>query len=332
MTTEVDDFLAHYGVKGMRWGVVKKSADSGPKQPSRRQVRIEAKYLRDGFDPDIAAKKARGKIAVQNILLATGATVLAAGAGYAAYQAADRRFGGVNLPMGTKVHHVNVHGPSLLVQDKPMFVAFNKRDQKFYDSVFANFAKNRAGAENIYKSTLEATTDIKAPSNFQAAKLYREFAKAKGIKTSYSDFNYAFNGEAGGVPGHTKKEFVKFMRGKGYNAMVDNFDTMKSLRSRTNRPTILFDPTSSIKKIDDILLDNGKVTMTAAKYELSNLATKAAFSPKSTAFTLMVGLGAFSSSRNAERPREIKVDAYKKEHPGTDLTDAQIYNLVSFKA
>lgn len=325
MTTEVDDFLAHFGIKGMKWGVVKDSSSG----PSRKEVRVTANYLRRGYDQKEAEKKAQGKIAAEKVLLIAGGTVLAAGAGYAAYKAADRAFGGVNLPMGTKVHHVNVHGPKLEVGDKPMFVAFKPSDQKFYDSVFANFAKNRSRADNIYKSTLEATTDIKAPSNFQAQKLYKEFQKIHtDVKTPYSEFNYSFNGEGQGSP-RVKKAFAEYMQSKGYNAMVDNFDTMKSMRSRTNRPTILFDPTKSIKKVEDILLDSGKVEATAMRYELANFATKAAFSPKSMAVTLMVGLGAFSSARNVERPREQRVDAYKKKHPGSTLSDAAIYNLVA---
>jgi hypothetical protein len=322
--TDVDDFLSHYGVKGMKWGVIRKDPSAGP---SRREVRTTAKYLEKGFALEVAEKKARGRIAVENALLVAGGTALAAGAGYAAYRQAERVFGSVNLPMGTPVHHVNVHGPNLDIKDKPMFVAFNKKDQKFYDSVFANFARNRAAAENIYKSTLETTTDIKAPSNFEAKRLYKEFSKKFKPGMDYSEFNYSFNGEGLGNP-QLKKEFSKFMQGKGYNAMIDNFDTMKSTRIRTTKPTILFDPTRSIKKVNDILLDNDKVMVSSLKYQLMSSANNAALSPKAPILGALVGLGAFGKFRSTERPREIQVDAYKKQYPGTKLSDAEIYNLV----
>ena len=326
MSTDVDNFLAHYGVKGMRWGVRKDTSDG----PSNRQIRTTAKYLRKGFSQEVAEKKARGRIAAENVLLATGATVLAAGAGYLAFNEASRHFGGVNLPMGTPVHHVNVQGPGLNIQDKPMFVSFDKRDQKFYDSVFANFAKNRANAENIYKSTLETTKDIRAPSNFQAKRLYKEFQKLNPeVKSSYSDFNYTFNGEGHGSA-QAKKAFSEFMQGKGYNAMIDNFDSVKSTRIRTNKPTILFDPTRAVKKVDDILLNNDKVAISALGYELRGLAKNATVNPKSMALTLMVGLGAFGSSRTSERARMNRVNDYKTQHPDTELSDAQIYNLVGY--
>lgn len=335
MATDVDDFLAHYGVKGMRWGVIRKDPSGyseTSKGPSRREVRNTAAYLRKGYSQDVAEKKAKGKIAVENALLIAGGVALASAAVYAGAKVGERHFGSVNLPMGTPVHHVNVHGPDLNVQAKPMFVSFDKRDQKFYDSVFANFAKNRAKAENIYKSTLETTTDIRAPSNFKAQRLYREFQKLHpDVKDSYSEFNYSFNGENLGSP-RVRKAWIDFMSGKGYNAMIDNFDSVKSTRINTVKPTILFDPTRSIKKVDDILLDNGKIQLGSLKYELIGTASKAATSPKSLIFSVLVGLGAFKNYQSNEKPRELRVDAYKQQHPGTKLSDAEIYNLVGVKA
>ena len=328
MSTDVDSFLTHYGVQGMKWGVIRKESSGS----SRREVRKTAAYLRKGFDQATAERKAQGRIAVENALLVAGGAVVASAATYAAVRTGQRYFGSVNLPMGTPVHHVNVHGPDLNVAAKPMFVSFKKSDQKFYDSVFANFARNRSSAENIYKSTLETTTAIRAPSNFQARRLYKEFQNMHpDLKDSYADFNYSFNGEGMGST-RLKRSFSEFMQGKGYNAMVDNFDTMRSTRLRTNRPTILFDPTQSIKKVNDVLLDNGKVTASALKYDLLGSLSKSAISPNSAVIGTFVGLGMFSNSRSNERPRELRVDAYKKQNPGTNLSDAEIYNLVGVRA
>lgn len=326
MSTDVDDFLAHYGVKGMKWGVIRKSpsgSSNGP--PSRREVRTTAAYIRKGYDPREAEKKAAGRIKVENILLASGGVALAAGAGYVAYRAGERHFGKVNLPMGAKVHHVNVHGPDLNIQDKPMFVSFDKRDQKFYDSVFANFARNRAKAENIYKSTLEATTDIRAPSNMEARRLYRDFAKQYGSTQSYADFNYSFNGEGQGSA-RLKKKFAEYMGEKGYNAMIDNFDSVKSARLRTTKPTILFDPTRSIKKVEDVLIDSGTLPAKALRYDLVGTAARAGSSPAAIGIGVLAGLGAFSNYRSEESGREQRVDAFKSKNPSTKLTDAEIYN------
>ena len=59
MSTETDVFLAHYGVKGMKWGVRRKSADDGasaakPKRMSRKEARALNKEGRKKFYEDKA--------------------------------------------------------------------------------------------------------------------------------------------------------------------------------------------------------------------------------------------------------------------------------------
>lgn len=44
MTTELDNFLEHYGVKGMKWGVTK-SGSSSSSSPARRPLSPNAKYV-----------------------------------------------------------------------------------------------------------------------------------------------------------------------------------------------------------------------------------------------------------------------------------------------
>lgn len=41
MSEEVDEFLAHYGVKGMRWGVRKRSEGGGSSEPTRKERRAQ---------------------------------------------------------------------------------------------------------------------------------------------------------------------------------------------------------------------------------------------------------------------------------------------------
>jgi hypothetical protein len=56
--SEVDNFLAHYGVKGMRWGH-RKPDDSGgaaPKKRSRKELRAVNKAGREKFNQDRADK------------------------------------------------------------------------------------------------------------------------------------------------------------------------------------------------------------------------------------------------------------------------------------
>lgn len=47
--TEVDDFLAHYGVKGMKWGKRKAPASTDSKKPVRKKMSPETKELIGGL-------------------------------------------------------------------------------------------------------------------------------------------------------------------------------------------------------------------------------------------------------------------------------------------
>lgn len=53
---DVDAFLAHYGVKGMRWGRRKAQDSSGPRTPTRKELK---KMDRTNRDADIDAARER---------------------------------------------------------------------------------------------------------------------------------------------------------------------------------------------------------------------------------------------------------------------------------
>lgn len=90
MSTDVEEFLSHYGVKGMRWGVV--NEDKGSSKP-KDQFPISSKFgnkslkdLRGEQDPNASPSEKRKLSRNQKLLLAGAGAVVLAGAAYGAYK------------------------------------------------------------------------------------------------------------------------------------------------------------------------------------------------------------------------------------------------------
>lgn len=79
MTTNVDDFLAHYGVKGMKWGR-KKADSSGQSSPSG------ASQTPASSSSDAEAKAALRKARAKKVAIGVGILAVAAGTAYVGYQ------------------------------------------------------------------------------------------------------------------------------------------------------------------------------------------------------------------------------------------------------
>lgn len=174
--------LFHYGVKGMKWGVRRKEGPDGlvvkskpaikDSDKSAHRVATEARYIQKGYTTEEAAKKADGRIRTQKILLAVGATAVTAAAVYGGKVAFDKRFTGVDLPMGSVLKNINALGDKQDF-DRRMYTTFNEGDTKKYKGLLASALRRNAKDSTIYETSLKATQNIKAPSHHQAKKTIR---------------------------------------------------------------------------------------------------------------------------------------------------------------
>lgn len=108
--TRTSEYLAHYGVKGMRWGVRRAREKNDPKALERqyRKALKKAKKLNTKANIQRSQQEYKGRMADAATLGITGATVAGAGLGLRAAQKATnaRAIGVMNgIPFDTETMH-----------------------------------------------------------------------------------------------------------------------------------------------------------------------------------------------------------------------------------
>lgn len=178
---EVDDFLAHYGVKGMRWGVQR---NNGPRLT--RRERLEKAYTTK-YGEAVAKTKVESRLRTEKIIAISGAVLLTTAVAVVVGRKLHSEFAPINLKKSTLLQNINQHGTDLDL-DRVTFATYKKRDNKIYREKFVDELLSRIGrgGDNVYATQLKPVKDLKIPSKAKARDLFVEWEKSRGIvpKTS----------------------------------------------------------------------------------------------------------------------------------------------------
>lgn len=317
--------LFHYGIKGMKWGVRREvDTSTGLVKKTARQERAEARYIKKGYSLEVAEKKARGRIKVENVLLAAGGVAAAGLAIYTGKTFVEKRFSEIDLPVGSIMTNINAMGVNQNL-DRRTYVTVNQKDANKYRGLLAKQLQNNAKklpgrglGDVIYETKLHAAERIKAPSHNQARKLYKEFQKSipELKNVPYKNFNHDLVDE-GRV---NNKKFFEFMKSKGYNAVLDSNDQFMS-GYNAKKPLILFNAKSSTIDLGKKVLFEEEIQKNFTKEVVKLNARAMAYSPSTIlGLTAVVGGRALSN-----KSKEGAVRKYFAEHPDSKLTPAEAY-------
>lgn len=224
--TDIDTFLAHYGVKGMRWGVTREKTP----RASRRE-RLEAVYRTKMSDID-ARKKADSRIRTEKVLLTAGAVAVASAVAIVVGKKLHVEFAPPKIKGDTLLQNVNQHGDSLDL-NKVTFATFKKSDNVIYKTKFAKELLSRPRQSNdVFVTQLKPIKDLKIPSKSQARKLFVEWEKANGItpKKGVDVTTRMINSNRSSqVLGNSSsdKSFIGYVAKKGYDGIQDVMDQRK---------------------------------------------------------------------------------------------------------
>lgn len=343
-----NNYLAHYGVKGMKWGVRKKAetikkrlADSRAEKEAADRTYYESRYIKKGLSKKEASVAAQQRIErdrkVRKIVAVSATVALTAAVSYAAYKKIDRDFLSVNLNTDIPLKNVNVRGKG---QDlnRHLYVTYKKSDSKKYRGLLANeYRKNAklfkedpfAAALNgispkdirskVYETTLKSKTAIKAPSNRQAAKIYKEFSKNN--PDTFGMSYRMFNRHLVENDNPTRDAFFKEVAKRGYNAVIDTNDQWTS-GYNSRKPLILMNAgkvaaEKYTDRLSDSAINKANIKESAKVYSL--IGARAGMQASA------VGIAYAKQSRSERRESQRNfVDDYRKQHPNSKLSDAEI--------
>ncbi len=365
MDLSYDDYLAHYGVKGMKWGVRKDEAVGRikAKRQKAKESRIaadEGKYLNKGLTSEEAHAKAVKREKVRHRVKVVGGVAVTAAVAYIGTQEYKKRFQSVDLPMDTKLKNINRLGDDLDI-DRRLYVTYKPGDSKKYRGAYAE--QLRSGGplgglgiypQHIFETTLTTTERIKAPSHHQAKKLYKEYREKRLSGLSKAELNM-IGGDAFYLPKDYKifnaslvntgnkfveenpgmggmlnnKEihdgFYKFLKSKGYNSVLDTNDQFIS-GYNTEKPLIVFNANSSAVK------SGQKVVSQKESVPLARITTAQAVARQVGKAGAKIGVAYGANRKLKQSIRNRKVKQYFKDHPNSEMTEAEVHAMLDRKS
>lgn len=343
-----NDYLAHYGVKGMKWGVRRDEALESVKARYQREKesRIatdEGKYLNKGLSAEEAHAKAVKKEQIRHRVKVVGGVAVTAAVAYVGTQEYKKRFQSVDLPMDTKLKNINKFGEDLNV-DRRLYVTYKPGDSKKYRGAYAEQLRGQfaldpdSSAKRIFETTLTTTERIKAPSHHQAQKLYKEFRKKQlsevapedlkffenspyFLPKDYKTFNRSLVGTGNKLTDGVNAGFYDFLKTKGYNSVLDANDQFIS-GYNTEKPLIVFNANSSAVK------SGHRIVERTESIPLARITVAKAVGRETAKLGAKLGI-AYGAHKKVERmSRNLRVKQYYQEHPNSKLTEAEVNALL----
>ena len=322
-----DEYLAHFGVKGMKWGV------HNEQETSKGVLRRQAKYMNSGMSEKDALEKAQQKAKVAKIVGGVAGAVVVGAIAYSAHRYIGKQFTDITLAEGKDLHYINALGDKMDL-NRRLYTTIHAGDTKKYKGLLAETLRGNAPKTTVYDTVLRTTGEIRAPSQHQAQKLFAEFAKSQGkaatSKSGYRQVNKAitfFNttkDQTVLAPPGTKEaqKFMEFLQSKGYNAVLDANDQFISGYD-TKHPLIVFNAASSLTKVGQTVVSKAEST------KLANHQKQIGIGKMVVQQAGMVA-GAVAAARALSTGvTNSAVDKYFEEHPDTNKSRLEVYRMVT---
>ena len=322
-------------------------------EKSKSQLAMENKYKARGLNDDEATVAAYQHLKTKKMLIGIGATVVVAGAGYAAYKIHDNKIDKI-IKSDKLLQHVTSDS-SKGVRDA-FYSSGNTLDNHKYKGLYG-----KTMGDDAHVKSIKVLSDMKQASTDNARKTLEEivkndkdfankfsmyidnnsgsysqvyakkFAKAKqsiskGVvdKDVYEVFNAALVDHSPHMQPLTDKFFNK-LTDKGYNAIKDINDSKYSGYKSLN-PIITFNAGNKVEVVDVVKLAKDEVAK-SEKIAYAHILGSELVKQGAIIAGAVVANKSIKSSVKNKSEQQI-VDDYKKKHPDTKMSYKEIVRSV----
>lgn len=248
MTTKVDAFLAHHGVKGMKWGVRKD----------------QHREYREGASSDTTNMVKRAGSSVQMTRYFSQGGALKKQQKYTKEWYDKLEDGKEYIEKGATLNRV-VRGVDNRALSGNLYVSSLKSDNEMYKAVIPavqkKFAFGQKEYHTVYQVELETKKRLAMPSQKERVDAFietiqtptgREWMKKNGYKREIDELNAKemglkaykkFNKYAGDQDSQLNKDYFNKLKSRGYGALIDDNDA--GIWSK--KPMILLSANSTVR-------------------------------------------------------------------------------------